>query len=188
MKSPPLKTNGSPLTFCQTIRRTIDDIQLGRLAPSLPISPKYLKGRIGHFRIEADLHPTTYELRLSILQAKAEQLGSNIPMKVMEFLAHKITSSARELEGALNRIAAHATLVGRDITLAGTQEVLHDLLRASDRHITIEEIQKRAAKHYNIRISDMHSARRARAVDRPRQVGDVPLEAAHRPLTARDRP
>jgi chromosomal replication initiator protein len=75
----------------------------------------------------------------------------------------------RELEGALNRIAAHATLVGRDITLANTQEVLHDLLRASDRHITIEEIQKRVAEHYNIRISDMHSARRARAVARPRQ-------------------
>jgi chromosomal replication initiator protein len=88
----------------------------------------------------------------------------------MEFLAHKITSSVRELEGALNRIAAHATLVGRDITLANTQEVLHDLLRASDRHITIEEIQKRVAEHYNIRISDMHSARRARAVARPRQV------------------
>jgi chromosomal replication initiator protein len=128
-----------------------------------------LRSRLG-WGLVADIHPTTYELRLSILQAKAEQLGASIPMKVMEFLAHKITSSVRELEGALNRIAAHATLVGRDITLANTQEVLHDLLRASDRHITIEEIQKRVAEHYNIRISDMHSARRARAVARPRQV------------------
>jgi len=128
-----------------------------------------LRSRLG-WGLVADIHPTTYELRLSILQAKAEQLGSSIPMKVMEFLAHKITSSVRELEGALNRIAAHSTLVGRDITLANTQEVLHDLLRASDRHITIEEIQKRVAEHYNIRISDMHSARRARAVARPRQV------------------
>ena len=114
-----------------------------------------LRSRLG-WGLVADIHPTTYELRLSILQAKAEQLGSSIPMKVMEFLAHKITSSVRELEGALNRIAAHSTLVGRDITLANTQEVLHDLLRASDRHITIEEIQKRVAEHYNIRISDMH--------------------------------
>ena len=72
-----------------------------------------LRSRLG-WGLVADIHPTTYELRLGILQAKAEQLGSSIPMKVMEFLAHKITSNVRELEGALNRIAAHATLVGRD--------------------------------------------------------------------------
>jgi chromosomal replication initiator protein len=93
-----------------------------------------------------------------------------VPDKVMEFLAHKITSSVRELEGALNRVAAHAQLVGRDITLETCQEVLHDLLRASDRRITIEEIQKRVAEHFNIRVADMHSARRSRAVARPRQV------------------
>jgi chromosomal replication initiator protein len=88
----------------------------------------------------------------------------------MEFLAHRITANVRELEGALNRIVAHGTLVGRDISLEMTQEVLHDLLRATDRRVTIEEIQKRVAEHYNIRLSDMHSARRARAVARPRQV------------------
>jgi len=76
----------------------------------------------------------------------------------------------RELEGALNRILAHATLVGRAITLESAQEVLHDLLRANDRRVTIDEIQKRVAEHYNIRLGDMHSARRARAVARPRQV------------------
>ncbi len=65
---------------------------------------------------------------------------------------------------------AHATLVGRAVTLETTQEVLHDLLRANDRRITIEEIQKRVAEHFNIRLADMHSARRARAVARPRQV------------------
>src|SRR5690606_15156418 len=115
----------------------------------------------------ADIHPTTYELRLGILDSKSEQLGAAIPRKVMEFLAHRITSNVRELEGALNRIVAHATLVGRDISLEMTQEVLHDLLRATDRRVTIEEIQKRVAEHYNIRLSDMHSARRARAVARP---------------------
>ena len=67
-------------------------------------------------------------------------------------------------------MAAHSTLVGRDITLETTQEVLHDLLRANDRRVTIEEIQKRVAVHFNIRLADMHSARRARAVARPRQV------------------
>jgi chromosomal replication initiator protein len=91
-------------------------------------------------------------------------------VKVLEFLAHKITSNVRELEGALNRILAHATLVGRPITLESTQEVLHDLLRANDRRVTIEEIQKRVSAHFNVRIADMHSARRARAVARPRQV------------------
>jgi chromosomal replication initiator protein len=76
----------------------------------------------------------------------------------------------RELEGALNRIMAHSQLVGRPITLETTQEVLHDLLRANDRRVTIEEIQKRVAEHFNIKVSDMHSARRSRAVARPRQV------------------
>jgi chromosomal replication initiator protein len=128
-----------------------------------------MRSRLG-WGLVADIHPTTYELRLGILQAKAEQMAVEIPSKVLEFLAHKITSNVRELEGALNRIVAHGTLVGRTITLETTQEVLHDLLRANDRRVTIEEIQKRVAVHYNVRVADMHSARRARAVARPRQV------------------
>jgi len=128
-----------------------------------------LRSRLG-WGLVADIHPTSYELRLGILQSKAESLGAQIPGKVMEFLAHKIISNVRELEGALNRIVAHLTLVGRPITLESAQEVLHDLLRANDRRVTIEEIQKRVAEHFNIRVSDMHSARRARAVARPRQV------------------
>ncbi len=128
-----------------------------------------MRSRLG-WGLVADIHPTTYELRLGILQAKAEQSSADIPVKVLEFLAHKITSNVRELEGALNRIMAHATLVGRPITLESTQEVLHDLLRANDRRVTIEEIQKRVSAHFNVRIADMHSARRARAVARPRQV------------------
>ncbi|MGI9510775.1 MAG: helix-turn-helix domain-containing protein, partial [Geminicoccaceae bacterium] len=93
-----------------------------------------------------------------------------VPDRVLEFLAHRITSNIRELEGALNRIVAQATLVGRAITLEMAQEVLQDLLRAHERRITIEEIQKRVAEHYGIKLSDMHSARRARVVARPRQV------------------
>jgi chromosomal replication initiator protein len=118
----------------------------------------------------ADIHATTYELRLGILQSKAENLGVKIPPKVLEFLAHKITANVRELEGGLNRVVAHAQLVGREISLEATQDVLHDLLRANERRVTIEEIQKRVAAHFNIRTSDMHSARRARSVARPRQV------------------
>ncbi|MBT4907415.1 MAG: chromosomal replication initiator protein DnaA, partial [Rhodospirillaceae bacterium] len=128
-----------------------------------------LRSRLG-WGLVADIHATTYELRVGILQSKAEQLRTEIPAKVLEFLAHKITTSVRELEGALNRVVAHSTLVGRDITLETCQEVLHDLLRAHDRRVTIEEIQKRVAEHFNIRIADMHSARRSRAVARPRQV------------------
>lgn len=128
-----------------------------------------LRSRLG-WGLVADIHPTTYELRLGILHSKAEKLGTEIPAKVMEFLAHKISSNVRELEGALNRIVAHATLVGRTISLEMAQEVLHDLLRANDRRVTIEEIQKRVAEHYTIRIADMSSARRARQVARPRQV------------------
>jgi len=128
-----------------------------------------MRSRLG-WGLVADIHPTTYELRLGILQAKAEQLGADIPTKVLEFLAHKILSNVRELEGALNRIVAHATLVGRPITLETTSEVLHDLLRANDRRVTIEEIQRKVAEHFNIKIAEMQSARRARAVARPRQV------------------
>jgi chromosomal replication initiator protein len=128
-----------------------------------------LKSRLG-WGLVADIHPTTYELRLGILQAKAEQMKAQVPTKVLEYLSHKITSNVRELEGALNRIFAYTQLVGRPITIEGAQEVLHDLLRANDRRVTIDEIQKRVAEHYNIRLADMHSARRARAIARPRQV------------------
>ena len=128
-----------------------------------------MKSRLG-WGLVAELHSTSYELRLGILQSKAEQMKAQIPGKVMEFLAHKITSNVRELEGALNRIVAYANLVGRPINLDNTQDVLHDILRANDRRITIEEIQKRVAEHYNIKLSEMHSSRRSRAIARPRQV------------------
>jgi chromosomal replication initiator protein len=128
-----------------------------------------MKSRLG-WGLVADIHPTIYELRLGILQSKAERLEVDIPQKVLEFLAHKITSNVRELEGALNRLVAYATLIGRPVTLDNTQEVLRDILRANDRKVTIEEIQKRVAAHYNIRLGEMHSARRARAIARPRQV------------------
>ncbi len=118
----------------------------------------------------ADLHPTTFELRLGILDAKAEQLGVTVPQRVKEFLAHKISSNVRELEGALTRLVAHAQLVGGSLTLETAQDLLQDLLRAHDRRLTMEEIQKRVAEHFKIRVSDMSSARRSRAVARPRQV------------------
>jgi chromosomal replication initiator protein len=128
-----------------------------------------LRTRLGCGMV-ADLHATTYELRLSILQAKANTAGVPVPPKVMEFLAHKITTNVRELEGALNRLIAHANLFGRPVTMESCHEVLHDILRAHDRRATIEEIQRKVAEHYNIRLTDMASPRRARNVARPRQV------------------
>ncbi|MCU0838324.1 MAG: chromosomal replication initiator protein DnaA [Rhodospirillales bacterium] len=162
--------------FFHTFNSLVD--QGRQIVLSADKSPSDLEGMQERLRsrlncgLVADIHATTYELRLGILQSKAEQMGANvhIPRKVMEFLGHRITANVRELEGALNRVVAHAQLVGHEITIESTQEVLHDLLRANDRRITIDEIQRQVASHYNIRLSDMSSARRARAVARPRQV------------------
>jgi len=128
-----------------------------------------LRTRLGCGMV-ADLHATTYELRLSILQAKAAAAQVLVPAKVMELLATKITTNVRELEGALNRLVAHANLFGRPITIDSAHEVLHDVLRAHEKRVSIEEIQRKVAEHYNLRLTDMVSARRARNVARPRQV------------------
>jgi chromosomal replication initiator protein len=128
-----------------------------------------LRSRLG-WGLVADIYPTTYELRLGILEQKREMLKRDVPQEVLEFLAHKIASNVRELEGALNRIIAHSELMGRPVTIEGAQDLLQDLLRANDRRVTVEEIQRKVAEHYNIRLSDMHSPRRARMVARPRQI------------------
>ena len=128
-----------------------------------------LRSRLG-WGLVADIHPTTYELRLSIIEAKIEKYNIDLSKDVIEFLAHKITSSVRELEGALTRLAAHVTLVGRNVDLEIAEDLLQDLLRASDRRTTIDQIQKKVAEHFNVKISDMHSARRSRTVARPRQI------------------
>ena len=160
--------------FFHTFNALVD--QNRQIVISADKSPSDLEGleermrsRLG-WGLVADLHPTTYELRLGILQSKAEQGGIRISQKVMEFLAHKITSNVRELEGALNRIIADMQLIGREVTLETAQELLRDLLRSCERRVTIDEIQRRVAEHFNIRLSEMTSERRARAVARPRQI------------------
>ena len=128
-----------------------------------------LRSRLG-MGLVATINPTTYELRLSILQSKCQLMKRELPQDVLEFLAAKISTSVRELEGALNRLIAHADLAGRAITVESASDLLQDLLRASIRRVTVEDIQRKVAEHYNIRLSDMHSPRRARPVARPRQV------------------
>ncbi|MFV0432061.1 MAG: chromosomal replication initiator protein DnaA [Alphaproteobacteria bacterium] len=121
--------------------------------------------------IVADIHATTYELRLSILHDKVKQNNIIIKEEVLEFLAQKIISNIRELEGALMRLQLHGDLIGRPVSLDDTQDILHDLIRASSRQIDVEDIQKKVAEHYNVRISELRGPRRAQAVARPRQVG-----------------
>ncbi|EEB85942.1 chromosomal replication initiator protein DnaA [Roseobacter sp. GAI101] len=122
-----------------------------------------------------DLHPTDYELRLGILQSKVETQQKNYPgleveAGVLEFLAHRITTNVRVLEGALTRLFAFASLVGREINMDLTQDCLADVLRASERKISVEEIQRKVSEHYNIRLSDMVGPKRLRSYARPRQV------------------
>ena len=122
-----------------------------------------------------DLHPTDYELRLGILQTKVEQQRQTYPDLriadgVLEFLAHRISTNVRVLEGALTRLFAFASLVGREIDMDLTQDCLADVLRASERKITVEEIQRKVSEYYNIRMSDIIGPKRLRSYARPRQV------------------
>jgi chromosomal replication initiator protein len=122
-----------------------------------------------------DLHPTDYELRLGILQNKAEiyraqHPGLQLSSGVLEFMAHRIATNVRVLEGALTRLFAFASLVGKEITLDLAQDCLADILRASDRKLTIEEIQRKVSEHFNIRLSDMIGPKRTRTIARPRQI------------------
>ena len=128
-----------------------------------------LKSRLG-WGLVADIHPLTYELRYGIIEAKAEQKKIKLTGDVLEFLSNKITNNVREMEGALNRLAVHASLQESEITVDLVKDVLKDLLRTNSRKITIDEIQKKVVEHYNIKLSDMHSPRRSRSVARPRQV------------------
>ena len=128
-----------------------------------------IRSRLG-CGLVADIHPTTYELRVGILQAKAERLGAEVQPEVFEFLAQRITSNVRELEGALNRVVHQATLLRRPVSIDMAQDVLKDLLRSNERRVTIEEIQRAVVDHFSLKMSDMSSTRRARAVARPRQV------------------
>jgi chromosomal replication initiator protein len=127
-----------------------------------------LRSRLG-WGLVADIHPTTYELRLGILMSKSKKYKISIPDSVIEFLAAKITSNARELEGALNRIVAHATLVGRGVDVSVAQDVLQDVLKANEKSITIDAIEKKVCEYYGVKPSDMTSKKRNKSVITARQ-------------------
>jgi chromosomal replication initiator protein len=116
------------------------------------------------------LEPPELEMRVAILLAKAGSVGVRIDEQVAFFIAKHIRSNVRELEGALKRILAFANFHGQEITLPMTKEALRDLLAVQNRQISVDNIQKTVADYYKVRVSDMHSKKRSRAVARPRQV------------------
>ena len=116
------------------------------------------------------LEPPELEMRVAILLSKAASVGMRLDEQVAFFVAKHIRSNVRELEGALKRILAYANFHGQEITLAMTKEALRDLLAVQNRQISIDNIQKTVADYYKIRVTDMHSKKRSRAVARPRQV------------------
>jgi chromosomal replication initiator protein len=118
----------------------------------------------------ADIRPSTPELRRTVLDRRAAELEVRVPGEVIELLACRITSSIRELEGALNRIVAYAQLTGATIDLVFATQTLGDQLRGAQRRVTIDQIQKAVSDHFELKPLDLVSARRARAVARPRQI------------------
>jgi chromosomal replication initiator protein len=133
-----------------------------------------IKSRL-QWGLVVDLHPTDYELRLGILTHKVEQYREQyqqlvIQDGVLEFLAHRISNNVRVLEGALTRLFAFASLVGREITLDMAQESLADILRQSERKVTMDEIMRKTCDYFNVRMSDMISPKRSRNIARPRQM------------------
>ncbi len=129
-----------------------------------------LRSRLS-FGVVGELHKTDYELRLRILKSKVtENKNVQVENEIVEHLAKNITSNVRELEGAYRRLCAHVELVNRPLTLDTAKQILHDIFKANNKNVTIEEIQKIVSEYFNIRQSDMLSTRRSRVVARPRQI------------------
>ena len=166
--------DGTQREFFHTFNALIE--QGKQIVLSSDSSPLQLKGIEDRLRTRmaqgliVDIYPTTYEMRIGILQSKAEQWNAIVPKNVIEFLAEKITTNVRELEGALKRLIANAEFLKTPITLATTQMILKDVLNCCEKEITIEDIQKQVCNHFLVKPSDLRSTRRDRNVARPRQI------------------
>jgi len=128
-----------------------------------------LKSRFG-WGLTVAVDPPELETRAAILKSKAENAQIEIPDEVAFFVAKRIQSNVRELEGVLRRLVAHAQFTNRPITMDLTQEALRDLLAMQERMVSIDNIQKTIAEYYKIRVSDLHSKSRSRSITRPRQL------------------
>ena len=128
-----------------------------------------LKSRFG-WGLTVAIEPPELETRVAILMSKAQQGGVQLPDEVAFFIAKRIRSNIRELEGALRRVIANAHFTGRPITVDFAKDALRDLLALQDRLVTIENIQRTVAEYFKIRITDLSSSKRSRSIARPRQV------------------
>ena len=128
-----------------------------------------LKSRLG-WGLTIAIEPPELETRVAILMSKAEQMNVELPYEVAFFVAKRIRSNVRELEGALRRVVANAHFTGKPITIDFAQEALRDLLALQDKLVTIENIQKTVAEYYKVKLTDLLSKRRSRSIARPRQM------------------
>ena len=128
-----------------------------------------LKSRFG-WGLNVPIEPPELETRVAILMKKAHQSKVKLPEEVAFFIAKRLRSNVRELEGALNRVIANANFTGRPITIDFVKEALRDLLALQDKLVTIDNIQKTVAEYFKIRVADILSKRRSRSVARPRQI------------------
>lgn len=128
-----------------------------------------LKSRFG-WGLPVSIEPPDMETRAAILMKKAALVNVDLDQEVAFFIAKKIPSNVRDLEGALRRVIANAQFTGRDITIDFTKEALHDLLSLQDKLVNIDNIQKTVAEYYKIRITDLSSKNRKQTITRPRQI------------------
>ncbi len=128
-----------------------------------------LKSRFG-WGLTVAIEPPELETRVAILNAKAEQYGYALSEEVSFFIANRIASNVRELEGALRRVAANSQFTGKPITIDFVKDALKDLLAVRDRLVTVQNIQKTVCDYYQVRNSDLLSKKRNRSIARPRQV------------------
>ncbi|MFO1503284.1 MAG: chromosomal replication initiator protein DnaA [Steroidobacteraceae bacterium] len=140
-----------------------------RYPKEIPGLEERLKSRFG-WGLSVAIEPPELETCVAILISKAQAAGAELPEEVAFFVAKRIRSNVRELEGALRRIIANARFTGQPITLDFAKEALKDLLNLQARLVTIENIQKTVADYFKVRLSDLLSERRSRSVARPRQV------------------
>ncbi len=128
-----------------------------------------LKSRFG-WGLTVAIEPPELETRVAILNRKAEEAHTQLPVDVAFFVAKRVTSNIRELEGALRRIIASSRLTGAEVTVDFTKDCLRDLLASQEKLVTLDNIKKTVAHYYNLKVSDLLSARRSRSIARPRQL------------------
>lgn len=165
---------GTQTEFFHTFNSLIEQgKQIVLSSDSSPLELKGLEDRLKTRMAQGliiDIYPTTYEMRIGILQSKAEQWGVHVPMDVVEFLAERVTGNVRELEGVLKRLVANSQLLNIEITMASTHTILKDVLNLYQQEVTIEDIQKSVCDYFVVKMSDLKSSRRDRSIARPRQI------------------